>query len=142
MPCKDPTSGINVYLDGADRLTGFDFFKLTCSKEIGGESKLQDYCMGMGAEDILDLEFSVLMSVLKPSNVEDEFFLYMEWDALLAALAQYLGREESVDRDRYQIDAIEYEGDSAVIRQLIRPLEEMPKIVSCHSKARRGSEKT
>ncbi len=142
MPCKDPTSGINVYLDSSDRLTGFDFFKLTCSKEIGGESGLQDYCREMRAEEIIELEFSVLLGVLKPSNVEDEFFLYMEWDALVAALAQYLGREESVDRDRYQIDAIEYEGDSAVIRQLIRPLEEMPKIVSCHSKARREGEKT
>jgi hypothetical protein len=72
---------------------------------------------------------------LELKDSEEQFLLYMEWDALGAALDQYQGNCQGVDKDRYQIATITYESDQVEIRQLVAPPKEMPKLVPCRKRA-------
>ena len=50
MPCKDTTAEITIRLDEKDCLIDFVFSKITCNKEIGGDTGFFDYCRGKCAE--------------------------------------------------------------------------------------------
>jgi len=118
-------------LDTNECLVNFDFSKITCSKEIGGGTGFSEYCQGTNAEKILEIEFESLSQNLKLKDSEDRFFLYLEWSALRAGIIQYLGKEPDFDPERYQIALIDYSEEGVTIRQVIKPPQEMPKIVSC-----------
>jgi hypothetical protein len=138
MPCHDSSSIVSVTLDSNERLVGFDFGKITCGKEIGEGGAFREYCLGRNIDDILRLEFVDIRNALKIETTEDEFLLYLEWDALRAAVAQYRGLENAADRERCQIAAVISDGDQTEIRQSIRPPANMPGIVSCAVRARRS----
>ena len=131
MPCKDTTSKITVFLDNDDRLINFDFSKITCSKEIGGGTGYYEYSKGKLAEEIMQLSYQEAMESVKPITLEGQFFLYLEWDALRTSIAQYIGNYSDIDRNRYQVISINCDEAGTTIVQKIRPLEEMPKIISC-----------
>lgn len=134
MPCKDTTSRVTVYLDSDDRLTDFDFSKITCRKEIGGGTGYLAYCKGKSAEEILRLEFQESLDFLELETSEEQFFLYLEWDALRTSIAQYLGNDADIDGDKYQIASISSDEAGTTIVQVIRPPETMPNIVSCRKR--------
>ncbi len=136
MPCKDTTSRITVILDENDCLVSFDFSKLTCQKSVGGETGFMEFCRGRPVGEVIKLEFSDLVAGLKLTDSEEQFLLYLEWDALGAALNQYQGSPHEVDRDRYQIATIAYESDRVEILQMVAPPEEMPKLIPCRKRAR------
>lgn len=135
MPCKDSSSRVTVKLDTNERLLEFDFSKITCSKEIGGGSGYMEYCSGKHVEKILADDFNDLVQVLGLEDPEDQFFLYLEWDALRTAIIQYLGSDEDIDRERYQLSSITHEMDHIEICQVIRPNHNMPKLVSCFKRS-------
>jgi len=135
MPCKDSTSLVKIKLDLEERLLDFDFSKITCSKEIGGGTGYREYCSGKPAEEILAFDFNDLIRILGMDDPEDQFFLYLEWDALRTALCQYLGNEEDIDRERYQLASITHETDFIEISQVIHPEQNMPKLVSCFKRS-------
>ena len=91
MPCKDTTAEITIHLDVNDCLIDFTFSKITCNKEIGGGTGFLEYCRGKPAEEILRLKISELLDFFSLESDEDQFLLYMEWEALQAAIAQLLG---------------------------------------------------
>ena len=129
MPCKDTTAEITIHLDDNDCLIDFIFSKITCNKEIGGGTGFLKYCRGMPAEEILRLEISELLDLFSLEFDEDQFLLYMEWEALQAAIAQLLG--VPINNKRYQIASISRDGNGTTINQVMSPLKEMPKIISC-----------
>ena len=129
MPCKDTTAEITIHLDEKDRLVDFEFSKITCNKEIGGGTGFLEYSIGKPAEEILHLEISELLDFFSLESDEDQFLLYMEWEALQAAIAQLLG--VSINNKRYQIASISCDESGTTINQVMSPLKEMPKIVSC-----------
>ena len=131
MPCKDSSSRVTIKLDVDERLLEFDFSKITCSKEIGGGTGYLAYCSGKPVQEILTDDFNDLVNTLGLEDSEDQFFLYLEWDALRTAMFQYLGSDEDIDRERYQLASITHEMDHIEICQVIRPNHNMPKIVSC-----------
>ncbi len=131
MPCKDSSSLVKVKLDLEERLLDFDFSKITCSKEIGGGTGYMEYCSGKSAQEILTFDFNDLTRILGMQDPDDQFFLYLEWDALRTALCQYLGNDEEIDRERYQLSSIIHEIDFIEISQVIHPQQNMPKLVSC-----------
>ncbi len=133
MPCNDSSSGLNIRLDLEERLLNFDFAKITCSREITSETGYSVYCKGMPLEQILNHDYFQLVKDLKiEGNDEKQFILHLEWDALRAGLAQYLGIEhESIDIDRCRITSIEQTHDYIEIAQVILPPKEMPKILPC-----------
>ena len=135
MPCKDTTSQITVILDESDCLISFDCSKLTCQKPIGGGTGFVEFCRGKHVGEVVKLEFSDLVADLKLTDSEEQFLLYLEWDALGAALNQYQGSPHEVDRDRYQIATISYESDQVEIRQMVAPPAEMPKLIPCRKRA-------
>jgi len=135
MPCKDSSSRVTVKLDHGDRLLDFDFSKITCSKEIGGGTGYREHCLGKTIEEIAAFDFNSLIAHFALEDPEDQFFLYLEWDALRTAIAQYLGKDEQIDSERYQLASIAHEADGVEICQVIRPAASMPKITSCFKRA-------
>ena len=132
MPCKDTTAQITVILDEKDCLLSFDFSKLTCQKSVGGGIGFAEFCRGKHVTEVTQLEFDDLVVNLGLTSSEEQFLLYLEWDALGAALKQYQGKD--VDRERYQIATIAYESEQVEIRQMVASPEEMPKLVPCRKR--------
>ncbi len=141
MPCSDSSSGLNIRLDLNGRLVQFEFAKITCSSEIGGGKSLSQFCAGKTLEEVLELDFRMLVSLLNLNTDEEaQFILYMELDALKAAVAQYLGVEyEGVDVDRCKISSVEQSNDSIDIALVILPPKELPKILPCSLSDRKSS---
>ena len=133
MPCSDSSSGLNIRLDPNDRLVQFEFAKITCSSEIGGGKPLSSFCAGKTLEEILDLDFRMLVTALNlNADEEAQFILYMELDALKAAVAQYLGVEfPGVDPHRCKITSVEWGDEFIDIALVILPPKELPKILPC-----------
>ena len=138
MPCSDSSSGLNIRLTPDERLESFQFAKITCSSEIGGNTGLSALCKGKPLEEILDLDFYMLSSALGVSEEQErQFIMYLELDALKAGIAQYLGiSHPSVDPDRCRITSIEHTGEYIEIAQVILPPKELPKILPCSLKDR------
>jgi hypothetical protein len=124
-----------VQLDFSERLLSFDFSKITCSKEVGGGTGYLEHCLGKPAQEILRHDFNDLVQILGLKNTEDQFFLYLEWDALRTALFQYLGSDAEVDRERYQLSSITHELNHIEICQVIRADQNIPKLVSCFKRS-------
>ena len=60
------------------------------------DKRLSQFCAGKTLEEVLDLDFRMLVSVLNlNADEEAQFILYMELDALKSAVAQYLGIEHA-----------------------------------------------
>lgn len=142
MPCSDSSSGLNIRLDLNERLVKFDFAKITCSSEIGGGKTLSQFCAGKTLEEILDLDFRMLVSALDlNADEEAQFILYMELDALKAAVAQYSGIEyPGVDVDRCKISSVEQGDEFIDIALVILPPKELPKILPCSLSDRKSAE--
>ena len=133
MPCSDSSSGLNIRLDLNERLVKFEFAKITCSSEIGGGRALSQFCAGRTLEEMLDLDFRMLVSALDLNDDEEaQFILYMELDALKSAIAQYLGVEHpGVDAGRCKISSVEQAEEYIDISLVILPPKELPKILPC-----------
>ena len=138
MPCSDSSSGLNIRLDLNERLISFQFAKITCSSEISGNTGLSKFCAGRTIDDIMNLDFYMIVSALNLNEDEEaQFILYLELDALKAGLAQYMGIEHpSVDPDRCRITAIEHTEDYIEVAEVILPPKEIPKILPCSLKDR------
>jgi hypothetical protein len=134
MPCKDTTAQITVILDENDCLISFNFSKLTCQKSIGGGIGFVELCYGKHIEEIIQLEFSDLVVDLGLKDSEEQLLLYLEWDALGAALNQYQGGYGDLDKDRYQIATVAYESSQVEIQQMVASPKEMPKLIPCRKR--------
>ena len=135
MPCKATSSKVTVFLDNEDRLIDFDFSKITCSKDIGGGTGYLEYCKGKSTEELMRIDFQKPLEFLSPKTSEEQFFLYLEWDALRTSIAQYLGDLFDIDLDRYKIASIISDDKGTTIVQVINPPDKMPKVVSCRKRS-------
>jgi NifU-like protein involved in Fe-S cluster formation len=132
MPCSDSSSSISLLLDHDEKLVSFDFAKITCGREITAETGYEKYCQGRTLQEILAIPYSQVCQELNTSQEEAQFILYLEWDALRAAIVQYLGASsEDVDGDRCRITSIEYDEEGIEIGLVILPPKELPKIIAC-----------
>lgn len=133
MPCADSSSSIAMRLDHTERFLAFDFAKITCGRTIAAATGYSDYCKGRSLNNILGISYAQALRDLKLKTEEEQFILYLEWDALRSTIAQYLGIEdEDIDRERCHITAIEStdRGDIEVALVILPP-KEMPKILPC-----------
>lgn len=133
MPCNDSSSGLNIRLDLNERLVKFDFAKITCSREITGNTGYSEYCQGQSLEEILAHDFHSLVGALKIGEDEEkQFILHLEWDALRAGIGQYLGIDHpSIDAERCRITSIEHTDEWIELALVILPPKELPKILPC-----------
>jgi len=82
--------------------------------------------------EILALPYAQVARELKSADEETQFILYLEWDALRSAIAQYLGIEDKeIDSDRCRISGINYDEKGMEIAMVILPPKELPKILPC-----------
>ncbi len=133
MPCSDSSSGLNIRLDNNERFVKFEFAKITCSREIGASTGFSEFCAGKTLEEILDFQYARLVQQLACDGDEErQFVLHLEWEALRAAIAQYLGIDRpDIDQDRCRITSIEYDERGVEISEVVLPPKELPKILPC-----------
>ena len=132
MPCSDSSSSIFFRLDSEERFVKFEFAKITCGREITSQTGLSEYFAGKNPQDILSTSFETVQSDLPQKEEESQFILYMEWDALRSAIAQYLGIEyNEIDADRCRITSINYDDRGVEVAEVILPPKELPKILPC-----------
>ena len=132
MPCSDSSSSIAFRLDNDDNFVSFEFAKITCGREITSQTGLNQYFLGKTPQDILNSSFETIQAHLPQKDEESQFILYMEWDALRSAIAQYLGVEYAeIDADRCRITSINYDDGGVDVAEVILPPKELPKILPC-----------
>jgi len=121
-----------IHLSPDERFIDFQYAKITCGQEIKEKKGLSAYFVGRTIPEILAISFGTINAELKPETDEDQFVLYLEWDALRAALALYLGIEDDhIDTDRCVITSIEHNEEGIDIAEVILPPKELPKILPC-----------
>ena len=76
MPCKDTTSQISIVLDQNVKLLDFEYSKMTCNKEIGGNTGFREYCLGKSIEILSQLEFSDLVVDLNLQDPDKQFLFF------------------------------------------------------------------
>lgn len=139
MPCDDTSARIMVWLSDQETLCGYDFTKISCSRTIGGDVGYREAVMDKHIDEILTISFDDAMDLVPPANEEDQFFLYLEWDALRTAIHQYLGSDDEIDHSRYKVLSIGYDEKGVEIIQVTAPPESFPKnIPCCHSIEKRS----
>ena len=133
MPCSDSSSSIAIRLDHKERFVKFDFAKITCGREIGGGTGYSAYCAGKTLEEILDTRYIQAVQDLGIVDEEKQFTLFLEWDTLRSAIAQYLGKDhEDIDKERCKISSIAYDAEGIEIVEVVFPPKELPKILPCN----------
>lgn len=132
MPCSDSSSSIALKLDQDERFLSFEYAKITCGREITAQTDYNSFCRGKTLQEILNVSYREAAENLKTEQEEEQFILYLEWDALRSAIAQYLGIENAdIDKDRCRISSIEHTDEGAEIALVILPPKELPKILPC-----------
>ena len=132
MPCSDSSSSIAICLDHEERFISFDFAKITCGREITAKTGYDTYCVGKTLQEIVALPYEQVARELNSADEETRFILYLEWDGLRSAIAQYLGLEDTEsDADRCRISGINYDEKGMEIAMVILPPKELPKILPC-----------
>ena len=141
MPCKDTTALMTVRVDHSDFLINYDYAKISCAKAIGNGQSFQQYCKGKPIQQILEWEFFQILQDLQlpEEDTENQFLVYLEWSALRSALIQYLGGDEDVDTEHFEVASVEYNDQEVLIIQVIRPNTDMPKIQSCFKRSLKAS---
>ena len=139
MPCKDTTALMTVRVDHSDILINYDYAKISCDKAIGNGQSFHQYCEGKPIQKILEWEFSQILEDLQLTEEESEsqFLVYLEWSALRSALIQYLGREDDVDTEHFEVASVEHDDQGVEITQVIRPNTDLPKLQSCFKRSRK-----
>lgn len=137
MPCEDTTSLMTVRVDHNDYLIDYDYIKMSCNKDIANGQSFHKYCEGKPIQEILRWEFFQIIKNMELENedTESQFLVYLEWSALRSALIQYLGEEEDVDTQHFEVASVQYDDQKVQINQIIRPFTDQPKIKSCFKRA-------
>jgi len=132
MPCSDSSSSFTLWLDPQEKFGGFEFAKITCGKEISAQTGLSDHLKGKPLKEVLSVSYREAVDQLHITDQENQFILYLEWDALRSAIAHYLGQENpDIDHNRCRIASIEQTEKGTEIALVILPPKEMPKILPC-----------
>ena len=133
MPCSDSSSSISIKISHDEKFVEFDFAKITCGREITAKTGYSRYCVGRTLEEILAIPFMKAVTDLGHNKDEEaQFILYLEWDALRSAIAQYVGIEsDDIDLNRCRITSIAYTENEIEIAEVILPPKELPKIIAC-----------
>ncbi len=132
MPCSDSSSSIYFKTDHNENFISFEYAKITCGREITGGTGLSTYLKAKSLKTILSIDFPTVNNDLKPKDEETQFILYLEWEAIRSAIAQYLGSDDpAIDKDRCRITSIDYTDEGIAVAQVILPPKELPKILPC-----------
>lgn len=132
MPCSDSSSSIWIHLTPEENFLSFEFAKVTCGSEIKGGTGFSQYLRGKSIEEILYLPYLQVAADLGLKEEETLFILHLEWEALRAALAQYLGRDiEGIDSERCQITSVNQSEHGIEIAEIVLPPKDLPKIIAC-----------
>ncbi len=136
MPCNDSSSSIWIRLDHEERFLSFQFAKITCGSEIAGQTGFSKYLIGKTLDEVLQVPYLQAISDLNLQEEEAKFVLHLEWDALRAAIAQYLGKEEEgIDAERCKITSITHDDHGIEIAEVVLPPKTLPKIIACGLKS-------
>ena len=133
MGCQDTPSNMTITLDSQERFKSFEFTKLFCGKELSDTALYADYCQDRSLQEIFTISYAQAIQDLQVVGEEQQFILYLEWDALRTAIAKYLGSDDThIDSERCHIASVTHTTEGTEISQVILPPQDMPKIPSCN----------
>jgi hypothetical protein len=120
-----------IKLDHHDHFVSFEFNKMTCGGSIDGQTGFQRYCQGKNIFEILNFNFSDLISALNLDEEEQQYILYLEWDALRASLAAFFGiQKDNIDSERCLITSVKHDEDGIIISEIVLPPKDLPELVN------------
>ncbi len=131
MPCEDSSAEIIVSLDSKECLASYQYEKMTCGKNIGIGALCRDFAYGKSVDCLSILNFEQVLKECTVANKDEEFLLYLEWKALREAIRGYIGQSGGSDSARYKIAEIIAEEDSVVIKMIIYPPGDLPRVIPC-----------
>lgn len=125
----DPAANIVMRLDPDERFVDFDFYKIACGSPIASQCGFREYCAGRHVADFMEMNYSTVIRDLNVIDEEQQFVVFLEWDALRCAIAKYLGSAiPGADPERCQIIAIKHEDSKIEISEVILPPQNLPAI--------------
>lgn len=134
MPCDETASEVTVIIDGTERLADYSFEKMTCGKKVGLGGPYLDFAKGRVVDELSEIDFPTILEVYGTSNREEEFLLYLEWQAVREALRAYLGKGAGPEQERYRLAEVITGEESVTIKMIVYPPDNMPEIVPCGQK--------
>ena len=121
MSCSNIPTKVSLRLDKNDNFVSFDFLKLACNCNPSNNN-ISNYFEGNTLNEIFEISLSKAFVDFKIESEEKEFMFKLEYDALKAAIANYLGIEnETVDKDRCQILSIDHDDNGTTVNMVILP---------------------
>lgn len=129
MPCSDTRAEMALRLDAENRLSHFSYNKQSCQKPIGASKALRTLLLGQEAKTVLDITHHEVVHFVKPKDLEEEYLVLGEFEAVLNCLRLYFGL--SGLSERYVIVAMHHDEEGLTIRQQTKPDSEAPRPKSC-----------
>ncbi len=125
MVCPKIPTKIQITLDPKNQLLSFCLQR----SQQHSDHALQDYFKNKNIAEIIHSDYRSLARALNVTGEEEQFFLYMEWDALRCALAKYIGMEDpSIDSDRCFIEEVLHADTGSKISLIILPPQSLPQL--------------
>jgi len=129
MSCGFIPSKITLRLDSDEKFLSFDFGKIICGLPVSKELNLSNHFLKKTLPEILQTTFVSLVKDFSIENQEDEFLLYVEWDALRSAIGNYLNvNDETIDKERCHVVSVNHDEEGITIEQILLPPKEMPNV--------------
>lgn len=128
MPCQDVSDKLTVILNPDDTIRAYSFAKNTCGGAVGNKALLMPWLKGKTWEQIMNLDYEVLLKEIKAEDETAMFLVYKHLTSL-QALGQVL--EGDSFNEVCEIDEMLVEPDFTKITAFLKVIVD-PKIVkSC-----------
>ena len=116
MPCKDVTESMMLRLDAEDRLTAYEFTKLTCGKGVGVAGLLTERLARLESEEILAID---PLTFADDEEGIEEFLSLKHLIAVQSTIEVYLGKAPCGPAEMCAASEISFDGEETVIRARI-----------------------
>jgi hypothetical protein len=91
MPCDNLVEQIRITLDDRDRLTGYQFIKQTCGRDVGAGSLLTEFLFGLSVDELLAIDSENLFAICLLEDDISRFVYLKHLFAVQAVLEVYTG---------------------------------------------------
>jgi len=129
MQTNNNSTELIIIIGPDDRLSSFRFTKNICGKNVSDSQDYENLCKSHTLHNIFHFSFEHVCDKLSVFSEEDQFILFLEWDALRTGIGKYLGIEtEGIDKDRCLIESIEEHIDGTEVSMVLLPPKGLPDI--------------
>lgn len=115
MPCESVVELIQIKMDGADRLTEYQFVKKTCGQGVGQNSLLIDVVKGLSVDELLEIDGHQFLHTLSTDDEILEFLQLKHLFAIQATLEVLTGKQPGGRDSACAVADVDYDGNQMII---------------------------